>query len=81
MPEPQGFLLPQSIVEKGKVMHSFFLKDYISTEVFFFSTVSCEKESQCWEVILDFISLTISAKEGSFFIFCSTCRMEWMTVE
>ena len=48
----------------------------ISTEVFSFSTGDVEKLAHRLELMLVFISLTVSAKAGSFFIFFSTCWME-----
>ena len=53
----------------------------LSTEMFSFSTEICGKKEnrstrQCRDVMLVFSSLTRSAKAGSFFIFCSTWRME-----
>ena len=44
-----------------------------STEKFFFFTGNVEKSGHRLELILVLISLTISAKEASFFIFFSIC--------
>ena len=52
------------------------LERQFSTEKFFFSTGNVENFDYRLELILVLISLTISAKAASFFIFFSICWME-----
>ena len=49
-------------------------ENLFSTGCFFFSTK--DAENYRLELMLVLISLTVSAKAGSFFIFFSTCWME-----
>ena len=61
-------------VEKARRFSTAFSDEMFSTEEFSFSTRFVE--NQRLELMLVLISLTVSAKAGSFFIFFSTCWME-----
>ncbi len=71
----QGKEAQQGLWRKTGSFHTSFCKAGIPQESFLFPQKTVEI-CQDWEVMLVLMSLMVSAKTGSFFIFFSTCWME-----